>query len=181
MEVYAYFRREFPSAQIILADDLEGKGKGWAMREGLKQATGELVCFLDGDFDIFPRMIMRLLPFVKDYDIVVGKKNLKNISAQRKVLTILSRIYIGTIFNQRCDTQTGIKIFHRDALSDWETNGFLFDVEILVKAKKKGKTIIEVPIEAAIINNVSIKAVWITFLESLKLWKRLNNEDFIQT
>ena len=32
-------------SQIITACDREGKGKGWAVREALKLATGSIICF----------------------------------------------------------------------------------------------------------------------------------------
>lgn len=159
--------------QIIIATDRKGKGKGWAMREALKHATGQYIAFLDGDGDIPPRMLRRLMPFLEDFDIVVGTKRMSNAPLHRKILTHLSRIYIRVMFGLPCDTQTGIKLFRRTALCPWDTDGFLFDVEILKKAHKQERRIVEVPIEAEITSSMSWGVIWRTFRESLAIKFRL--------
>lgn len=159
--------------QVVIASDPDGDGKGAAVREGLKIAEGDVIVFLDADLDIHPKQLLRLLPFLDDYDIVVGTKNLKDVTWQRKVLTALSRVYIGLLFGTRVDTQTGIKVFKRYALESWLTNGFAFDIEILAKAKSKGYKMIEVPVEARVTRNMPFKAIWKTLKESIKLRTKL--------
>ena len=172
MEVYAYFRRFYPEAQIILADDLEGKGKGWAMREGLKQATGELVCFLDGDMDIMPQEIKKLLRAVKNYDAVVGRRKYQA-SWPRKTLSWGYHLLIMFLFGLNLDTQSGLKLFRREVLPTWKTNSFAFDCEILAQMRQKGCLMREAPIKSVIYQSVSIRAVWKTFKETVKVWWRL--------
>jgi len=145
-KMYKEVEEEFPEAQIVVCNDSCGFGKGWALRTALEQATGDVICFIDGDYDIKPRMIKRLLPFLEDYDIVVGKKNVRG-SFGRRILTRLTRLYLHFVFGFNYDTQTGIKLFHRYALLPWKTNSFIFDLEILKNARNKGLQIIEVPVE----------------------------------
>jgi len=146
-EMVKEVEREFPEAhQIIVCNDSLGKGKGWAVREALSQCTGDTICFIDGDLDIHPRMIHRLLPFLKDYDIVVGKKQVRG-SLGRRLLTKCSRLYIKWLFGITNDTQTGIKLFKYYSLLPWESSSYIFDLEILYKARMKGLQIIEVPVE----------------------------------
>jgi glycosyltransferase involved in cell wall biosynthesis len=154
--------------QIIGCNDRHSNGKGWAVREALKWAKGDYVILIDGDGDIEPRMIKRLMPFLEDYDIVVGKKEIRGLLS-RRILTILSRAYISILFKLGVDTQTGIKIFKKEALCDWETNGYMFDLEILAKAQKKGFKIIEVPIEVDIKKRMKLKSVINCLRESLKI------------
>lgn len=165
----AELERNFTNIEIIIAVDRYGKGKGWAMREALTQAKGEHIAFLDGDGDIPPKMLKRLLPFLEDYDVVVGSKRIANAPLHRKILTHLSRLYIRIVFGIAQDTQTGIKLFRCEVLTDWKTDGFLFDVEILAKARKRGYSIIEIPIEAEITSSMSWRTVWRTFVESVKI------------
>ena len=120
----------FPYAQIITANDRYRKGKGWAVREALKKADGDIIVFIDGDGDIHPNMIKRLLPYIRYYDIVVGKKNCSKLFS-RRIITILSRLYIKLLFGLNVDTQTGVKVFRREALLPWKTDSFAFDIEIL--------------------------------------------------
>lgn len=162
----------FPEAEVIICTDRYGKGKGWAIREALKEAKGDIIGFIDGDLDIEPRMFLRLFPFLKDYDIVVGSKIVRG-SIGRRWLTRLSRIYLHIFFGFDYDTQTGIKLFHRYALLDWKTNGFMYDLEILWKARQKGLQIIQVPVE---VTNYGKSAkpmrfgnVWRSLVETLKI------------
>ncbi len=159
----------FPLAQVIVVDDIDGNGKGWAIRQGLKKAVGEIIVFLDADMDIDPKMIKRLLPFLEDYDIVVGTKKIDKGLMSRRILTMLSRLYIRLMFGLRVDTQTGIKLYKREVLKDWVTNGYAFDIEILAKAKKEGYTMIEVPIDATITRKISFKVMFKTLLDTLKI------------
>lgn len=166
--------RQFPFAQVVVQDDPDGKGKGWAIREGLKKAYGEVICFIDGDLDIHPRMIKRLIPFLDDFDIVVGVKNNDGFMS-RRIITWLSRFYIKFLFGVKVDTQTGIKLFKRRALPKWKSDGFLFDVEILWKAKRVSTLMVGVPIVASISRRVSARTLWRTLKESISLWLELRS------
>lgn len=165
--------RHLPALQIIVSCDRQGHGKGWAIRQAIPLVTQQAVCFLDGDGDIKARMLFRLLPFLDDFEAVVGTKRIAHKHLSRRIITFFSRIYIQILFGLSCDTQTGIKLFRTDALRQWETDGFLFDVELLHQIKKNGGRIIEVPIEAEIRERMTWKNVWETFLESLALKSRL--------
>lgn len=163
----------YNNIQIVISSNRQELGKGWAVREALKQCTGDTICFLDGDGDISPKMIKRLIPYLSDYDIVVGVKPISGIWS-RRIITYLSRIYIALLFGVKCDTQTGIKLFRRYALHDWYNNNWLFDLEILADAKKRKLTMIEVPIEYTPGNKkVKLISLWKTFKESITLWLEL--------
>ncbi len=162
----------YDHVQIIVSCDKESKGKGWAIRRGLQAATGDLICLLDGDGDIHPKMLKRLLPYIEDYDIVCGVKPISGLWS-RRIITYISRIYLAICFNIKVDTQTGIKLFKKEAMQDFYSNGWLFDLEILSKAKQKGFTMIEVPIEANINRRVKIISLWKTLKESITLWLEL--------
>lgn len=160
----------FPEAhEIIIVNDREGKGKGWAIRQALLACKGDHIAFIDGDGDIPARMLWRLYPFIEDFDVVVGSKRMTNAPLQRKIITYLSRLYIRLMFGLSVETQTGIKLFRRTALNMFKTDGFFFDVELLVMAKREGKRMIEIPIESEITEPMSWRAIWKTFLDSLIL------------
>jgi glycosyltransferase involved in cell wall biosynthesis len=156
----------FPTAQIIISDDPSGKGKGWALRNGLKKATGNIIAFMDADGDINPEELFKLLPHLATHNIVVGKKELPK-SFKRKVVTFLSRCFIRILFGLMCDTQTGLKVF--DYKPEFNTDSWACDIEILYKAKRDGKTIKEVPIHATVSDSKTLKDIWITLIDSLKI------------
>jgi len=160
----------YPKAQVIVVTDRYRKGKGWAIREGLRLAKGRIVVFLDGDHDIHPKMIRRLMFHMAEFDIVVGKKDTRD-NIFRYIVTLLSRLYIYIMFAIPVDTQTGIKAFRRDKIPDWECNSFAFDIEILRKAKELGYSMYEVTVEAKRSKPVKLISIWRTFIESIKILK----------
>ena len=171
-------RELFPDAQVIIAPDDKGQGKGWAVHKGICAAEGDILVFIDADLDIHPRMIKRLLPFLEDYDIVVGTKTFKGMRWSRKLITLLSRIYIKLVFWFDCDSQSGLKAIRKDALCSWKTPRFMFDLEFLVKAKKRGLKIIEIPIDARVIRSKSLKVLWLALWDTLKIkWRLMWNSN----
>ena len=172
METVEKCEQYFPFAQIIIATDRVRKGKGWAMREALSQATGDIIVFLDGDGDIHPAMINRLLSHLDEFDIVCGKKD-PGSRIDRKILTILSRIYIWIMFRIPVDTQTGVKVFKHEHLPIWEDNSFAFDIEILAKAKQNGSKMYDLGIEAKCERKMKLTSILATLWGSLNIYYRI--------
>jgi len=172
-ETLRVIRDLFPDAEVIISPDDKGQGKGWAVFKGVAAARGDIIIFIDGDMDIHPRMIKRLLPFLEDYDIVVGTKTFDGMRLSRKLITLLARIYIKLIFWLDVDSQSGLKAMKKEAISAWGSKRFMFDVEFLVKAKRKGFKIIEIPIKATVVRSKSIRILWAALLDTLKIWWRL--------
>ena len=166
-----------PVSEIIVSNDTESKGKGWAIREALSLATGDKIAFLDADGEIPARMLLRLLPFIDDFDIIAGSKRIGKSTIRRKVMTRLTRWWFKILFGLKADSQTGIKLFRRSALEaldwNWESNGWIFDCEILARLHAKGFRIIEVPIECDLKRQLAIKTIIKIFGESLWLKYRL--------
>lgn len=134
------------------------RGKGYALRYGLSRATSPYVAFIDADLDIHPRSIGPLLAVVEagDADVCVGSKVHpgSHISyppfrrVQSRVFRLLVRVAFGL---DVADTQTGLKVFTRDVVTRClplvHTDGFAFDVELLVLANDAGFRIVEGPVE----------------------------------
>ena len=163
--------------EIIISNDPDGKGKGWALREAFLQSKGDQIAFIDGDRDLVPRMLLRLLPFIEDFDVCVGSKRLSpSAPLRRKIMTHVSRVWFRLLFGLPFDTQTGIKLFRRKALEslkDWSCNSFLFDIELLYQINSKGLKIIEVPVEADIRRQLPLKTIFSMFFGSFLLWLKL--------
>ena len=161
----------YPYAEIIVSNDYDGRGKGWALRQGLERATQRPIIFIDGDNDIKVEEIAKLLPYLKQYDVVVGRKELPR-SFKRRLITFLSRLYIRVLFGCRWDSQTGLKGFNYTPT--WDSDSYAFDIEILAKARKNRKRIVEIPIHATVSDSKTMKEVWLVFLDSLDIWWRIN-------
>lgn len=156
----------YPEAKVIVSNDPTGRGKGWALRKGLEEVGTFPLVFMDGDMDIDPYEITKLLPHLEHYDVVVGKKDLP-VKFKRRLVTYLSRVWIKLLFGLNLDSQTGLKVFkYRPS---WNTDSWAFDIEILYKAKKDKLKMIEIPIKATVSDSKSLKDIWITLKDSLKI------------
>lgn len=171
LAVVKWCKALYPNAEVVVGVDTDGRGKGWAIREGLKLATKPIVCFIDGDMDVDPRDILQLLSH--DEDVVVAVKSLKGLPWHRKFISICSRLVIKVLFNLPIsDTQTGLKVF-RKPIPDFETNGWAFDIEILYKLHLRGATFKEVPIIVTSSKSKGLKDICTTLYSILCLKYRL--------
>lgn len=148
--------REVKNLSIL---DVENRGKGYAVREGMLGAHGEYRMFMDADNATTIDHVAKMWPeFEKGFDVVIGSRDMKG--AVIAVPQVWWRRRLGDTFNLivqfssglwgMWDTQCGFKgftknaaekIFSRSTIDTWA-----FDVEVLVLAKKMGFKIKEVPV-----------------------------------
>ena len=145
-----------PDPRIKVLSYETNMGKGYALRHGSNEASGKYVVFCDGDLDIHPDSILVLYDLLKlqNADVVVGSKMHSNSIVEyptfRRIQSHIFRRMVRLLFNLKfSDTQTGIKIFLREALiaeiDKVIQKGFAFDLELLVRMSKNYK-IIEGPV-----------------------------------
>jgi multidrug transporter EmrE-like cation transporter len=134
------------------------RGKGAAVREGLARARGRYVIFTDADLSTPPSEIKPALAWLeRGADMVIGSRALPG--SRLPIPQPLPRRLTGRFFNRAvrillglpfADTQCGFKGFTLDAartLARTGTdNGFAFDVELLLLARRHGMTVKEFPI-----------------------------------
>lgn len=139
----------------------ENRGKGFAVRAGMRAARGALRLMADADGATPIAEVKRLeTAILAGADLVVGSRALHDPSVRREVH--LHRKVSGEIFNffaQRLgvgnvkDTQCGFKLLRGPVAAvlfdELETEGFGFDVELLLLARHRGYRIIEVAINWA--------------------------------
>jgi len=133
------------------------RGKGYALKQGFANATGELVAFLDADADLHPGQLLTLWDVMKreHADVVIGSKRHRdsklNYPLARRVVSwgyfTMAHFLFGLPVH---DTQTGIKLFRREVLEQvlpqLEIKGFAFDLELLVAIHLYGYSIAEAPV-----------------------------------
>lgn len=170
----------------------ENKGKGFAVRYGMLQATGDIIGFIDGGTDISPTSIPMVLNHFLWYnaDIVIGSK-LHPVSQvdypfQRKVLSWGYRSFIRLLFGLRIrDSQVGLKLFKRRVVEDvfprLLVKHFAFDIEILAVSHSRGfKRIYEAPVRlsfdkaSSIIGSNFWKAIFHMMWDTAAVFYRLN-------
>ena len=147
--------REFESITPVLLP--ENRGKGNALKRGFQTSGKELVCFLDADLDLHPSQINNLLQRMEDTDadIVIGSKRHPESKLRypsvRKLYSTVYYLLIWLLFRLPIkDTQTGIKLFRREALTRafprMVSKKYALDLELMVVANRMGYRITEAPI-----------------------------------
>lgn len=159
----------------------KNQGKGHALKEAFKKSKGDLVMFLDGDLDIHPRQFEVLFEIMQKEkaDIVIGSKrhpeSILHYPLKRKIISSVYFFIVKILFGLPLrDTQTGIKLFKREALSKTFhkllIKGYAFDLELLVLAHHYGYKISEAPV----VVDYKGKYGHITFMTIFKiLWDTL--------
>ena len=135
------------------------KGKGAAVRAGMRAASGAVVAFTDADLSYPPHQILMLLEEVEQgADAAVGDRHHPDSFAvtdpswlrragSRAVAAVCKVLRLG----RGHDTQCGLKAFSREAAGELldasVIDRFAFDVELLFLADRLGMRVRDVPVE----------------------------------
>ena len=158
--------------RVVVVSHRHNQGKGQALITGSEASSGKVVVFLDGDLDLPPEQLGRLLPLLADADVVVGaKKTAMGAGGYPRLRRILSRIY--AVVTCRLvglpvtESQTGLKLFRRDVLDkvlpEVRIRGYAIDLEILARAHRGGFRLVEAPVEldpSAAESSLRLKMMW---------------------
>jgi glycosyltransferase involved in cell wall biosynthesis len=141
---------------VHAAKQQTNSGKGASLFYGFEFASGELVAFLDSDLEIAPENLPTLIKVMRETnaDVVAGVKDLQanQFPPMRRLMSRGYRAMVAFLFGLTItDTQTGIKLFRREVLTDAiprvSARRFAFDIELLVAASRFGYRIVEQPVE----------------------------------
>jgi len=169
------------SSRVKVLRYKENRGKGYAVRFGMRSARGKWVSFLDAGMEISPASVMMLMAHMEWYkaDIIVGSKrhpvSRVNYPFLRHCLSVGYHLLVKVLFGlPLTDTQSGIKVFRREVLDKilpkLEVERYAMDIEMLAVARQMGfDRIYEAPIEvrfdrrtSAVAWSTSLKMLWDT-------------------
>lgn len=175
--------------EIKIIENKINMGKGFALKNGFLNASGDIIVFLDSDLEIAPFQVGNLLKAMRDNasEIAIGSKRHKESNLvypfSRKILSTGYYFIIKLLFSLPVkDTQSGIKAFRRDVLDEIFPKilckKYAFDVEILANAVRKGYKIAEVPITIVYSRNnnigrIRIKDIIDILIDTLAIWYRM--------
>jgi len=132
------------------------RGKGSAVKAGVENAVGGRILFIDIDGSVKPQDIGLILDALDSSDVAIGERcSGRKIVVQpflRGFLRRVMNLYINLLFGVGVgDTSCGIKgfraAFAKELFRDLKSRRWIFDVEILHKARKRGLRIVEIPVE----------------------------------
>ncbi|OPY32671.1 MAG: Glycosyltransferase AglD [Methanomassiliicoccales archaeon PtaU1.Bin124] len=149
------FQASHPSVKFVSYD--VNRGKGHALKEGWKAATGKYLTFIDSDLEIHPNQIKFYFDEIErtQADIIIGSKrherSVINYPKKRRILSKCYNLLIRTLFRLNIsDTQPGFKMMRKEAADDvfgkMVVKRYAFDLELLMNAIRDGYSIVEAPI-----------------------------------
>ncbi|MGE0136129.1 MAG: glycosyltransferase [Dehalococcoidia bacterium] len=175
--------------RIRLVDHDRNRGKGAALRTGLAAASSPLVGFLDADLSVGPESFAEAARRIEaGADVVVGIRishtGRADGAGQPLLRGWLSRLFKrfqrGLVGLPLQDTQCPFKLFNREAvaraLPRCTSDGWGFDVEVLLVAQRAGLRIEEIPVPWHFVGGSTVRAnpitAWRTLREVLAIRRR---------
>ncbi len=170
------------------------RGKGYAIRKGIMESKGEYVMFADSGCCVPYEDALRGIELLKSgrCDIAHGSRKVQGCrigKPQSMYRRICSRIfhwyviYKMKIPSELTDTQCGFKIYRGDVArqlyGESVTDGFAFDIEIIMRAQKKGYRIKEFPLHWNCDRDSRLsptRSVWHVLWELKKIRRILSSE-----
>lgn len=152
--------QDHPEVRIILQD--RPRGKGNAVREGFRHASGDILMIQDADLEYDLNDYDLLLePFARFQSAFVlgsrhgGRWKMREFDGEQGLAGFMNLGHlfftglINVLYGQRLkDPFTMFKVFRRDCLHglEFECNRFDFDFELVIKLLRKGYHPIEIPV-----------------------------------
>jgi dolichyl-phosphate beta-glucosyltransferase len=156
-------KSSIPDSVFLRVISLErNRGKGFALKAGILATRGDVVLFADSGTCVPYANALAQIEKIRDgeADIAIASRRLKgtvikrNRSLQRRVLSWIFRqaaLMLTDLPRRITDTQCGFKVYDgniaRELFKRCVTAGFMFELEVLLRALKRGYRIEEFPVE----------------------------------
>ena len=152
-------KNKFLKNKIKILSYENNKGKGYALKRGIKLARYDWILTIDADISV---SIHQIVEWIKNsninqkYYIYFGSRNLINSNIKfkmyRKIIGLIFIKIIKIIFNINLfDTQCGFKLYKKKIakkiFKNLKSLGFSHDIEIVLLAKKLSIKIKELPVK----------------------------------
>jgi len=159
-QIVENFAQKYPDVKLVLEE--KPRGKGHAVRNGFKEATGDFISIQDGDleYDIndYDQLVVPLINYQKAF--ILGSRHTGDWKmrdfGKKKITAVymnFGHILFTSLINIGCNVKlkdpfTMFKLFRRECLYDLEFDGNRFEIdwEIVIKLIRKGYIPEEIPI-----------------------------------
>ena len=147
------------SASVRCIENPQNRGKGYSVRHGVGEAQGGIVGYMDADYKTEISCLDKVVELLEaGYDGVIGDRRAEATTigvprrGYRQIGSRLFRVLLHRLIGLKHldDTQCGFKFFKREIVealfSRQRVDGYMFDVEILLLAERKGFSIKTIPV-----------------------------------
>lgn len=148
----------YGSEKIVLKPRKEKLGLGTAYVHGMKNATGNYIIIMDADLSHHPKFIPEFINLQKETqcDIVTGTRyagdgGVYGWDFKRKLISRGANYLTQILLRPGCSDLTGsFRLYKKEVLENLVANciskGYVFQMEMIVRAKKMNYAVKEVPI-----------------------------------
>lgn len=153
--IVARITKTNPNLVLLHSSNRLGKGKG--IKNALTASKGKYIAFMDVDLATDLKCLPELLRVVKaNGGMAIGSRHVAGSSVERHLTRTLSslvyNVLVRLLFMDGVrDHQCGFKMMTREVaetvLKFSKTDGYFFDTEMIVRCKKIGYPVIEVPVK----------------------------------
>ncbi len=147
-EVTQDLAKRYPAVRLV--QHKVNRGYGGALASGFAAANKELIFFTDADNQFDVTEIGKLLPFIGEYDLVIGYRAPRVDPFMRKLNAFAWGRLINLLFGYTArDVDCAFKLFKREVRDSIkiESGGATFSTELLVRARRQGFKVKEVPVK----------------------------------
>ncbi len=127
----------------------KNRGYGAALRSGFSAATKEWLFFMDSDRQFDIKEISQLAEHLHEADLIIGYRERRQDHFIRRLNAAIFNFTVNALFNLWVkDIDCAFKLMKREVAdrAHLESNGALINTELLVRAKKLGYRIKQVPV-----------------------------------
>jgi len=162
------------------------KGKGESLMSGFKEASGDIIAFIDADLQIPSKLLnpyYEIITGPRNPSILIGSKRHYNSKVDypfsRRIMSWAYQTMNRFLFGLKIqDSQVGIKMFRGEVIKDilpcLSVKRFAIDLEILVAANERGYSILEAPaqINESFNSTINTMAVARIIQDTFCIWLR---------
>lgn len=179
-EVVESLEKKYPGVRLVNHE--KNKGYGRALKTGFAEAKYQWVAFVDSDGQFDFSEIKKLLEHTNEADVILGYRLNRADPFQRRIFTwgwkMLAMVLLG--LNVR-DYSCGFKLIKKKVIEDIspiESEEKVTQIEMLIKAKKRGYKFAEVgvhhyPRTAGVPTGANLSVVGKSFMDMMKLWQKV--------
>ncbi|XP_022120326.2 dolichol-phosphate mannosyltransferase subunit 1 [Pieris rapae] len=158
LEVAKQLQNLYGSNKIVLRPREKKLGLGTAYIHGIKHATGNFIIIMDADLSHHPKFIPEFIEVQKenDYDIVTGTRYINGGGVygwdfKRKLISRGANFLTQMLLRPGVSDLTGsFRLYKKDVLlklvESCVSKGYVFQMEMIIRARQLNYTIGEVPI-----------------------------------
>jgi len=142
------FAKTYPQIKVI--HHVSNREYGGALKSGFMNVANEIVVYTDSDNQYDFNDFKKMLPYLENYDVVMGVRENRHDSIYRKIQSAIFNLLLKALFGLKAkDINCSFKVYKKKVLDSIDicSNSAFIDAEMYIRARKKGYKICEVAVQ----------------------------------